>query len=190
MVAEPRGTPAPDVVVQLAGDYLWNPGTNGSVESDERAATALTRRLRQMSTRLDHGCWATTSGVETLQPGVHRVPLALPNDGLRPVTLHLLEDLTDSDDLVMIDGGWAIPEAGKALEDALEAIGRDLGDLTHILVTHIHRDHYTQAVESRRLLGLPRPPGYGRTPGPGAAPPAARRRTRRSARHVAQGGGR
>lgn len=107
-----------------------------------------------MSTRLDHGCWATTSGVETLQPGVHRVPLALPNDGLRPVNLHLLEDLTDSDDLVMIDGGWAIPEAGKALEDALEAIGRDLGDLTHILVTHIHRDHYTQAVALRREFGM------------------------------------
>jgi glyoxylase-like metal-dependent hydrolase (beta-lactamase superfamily II) len=47
----------------------------------------------------------------------------------------------------------AIPEARKALEDALAAIGRDLGDLTHILVTHIHRDHYTQAVELRRLLG-------------------------------------
>jgi protoporphyrinogen/coproporphyrinogen III oxidase len=47
-VAEPRGTLDPDVVVQLAGDYLWNPGTNSSVESGERAAAALTRRLRQI----------------------------------------------------------------------------------------------------------------------------------------------
>ncbi|MER5436261.1 MBL fold metallo-hydrolase [Streptomyces sp. NPDC002588] len=96
--------------------------------------------------------WAA-AGIETVQPGVHRVPLPLPNDGLRAVNVYLLEDRTDDGGIVMIDGGWAIPEARKALEEALAVIGRDLGDLSHILVTHIHRDHYTQAVELRRLLG-------------------------------------
>lgn len=96
--------------------------------------------------------WAA-AGIQTVQPGVHRVPLPLPNDGLRAVNVYLLEDLTGDGGLVMIDGGWAIPEARKALEEALAVIGRDLGDIGHILVTHIHRDHYTQAVELRRLLG-------------------------------------
>ncbi|GAA4330225.1 MBL fold metallo-hydrolase [Streptomyces venetus] len=117
-----------------------------------------------MTTRFDQGPWAA-AGVQTVQPGVHRVPLPLPNDGLHAVNVYLLEDLADDGGIVMIDGGWAIPEARKALEEALSAIDRDLGDLSHILVTHIHRDHYTQAVELRRLLGSRVYLGAGERPG-------------------------
>jgi glyoxylase-like metal-dependent hydrolase (beta-lactamase superfamily II) len=102
-----------------------------------------------MTTRFDRGQWAD-SGAQTVRPGVHRVPLPLPNDGLRAVNVYLLEE---GGRLVMIDGGWAIPESRKALENALAGLGHDLGEITDILVTHIHRDHYTQAVELRRLLG-------------------------------------
>ncbi|MFE4535390.1 MBL fold metallo-hydrolase [Streptomyces scopuliridis] len=117
-----------------------------------------------MTTRFDQGPWAA-AGVQTVRPGVHRVPLPLPNDGLHAVNVYLLEDLADDDGLVMIDGGWAIPEARKALEQALADIGRDLGDISHILVTHIHRDHYTNAVELRRLLGSRVYLGAGERPG-------------------------
>ncbi|MFH8572967.1 MBL fold metallo-hydrolase [Streptomyces sp. NPDC017993] len=117
-----------------------------------------------MTTRFDQGPWAA-AGVQTVEPGVHRVPLPLPNDGLHAVNVYLLEGLTDDGGIVMIDGGWAIPEARKALEEAMAAIGRDLGDLSHILVTHIHRDHYTQAVELRRLLGSRVYLGAGERPG-------------------------
>ncbi|WNZ06443.1 MBL fold metallo-hydrolase [Streptomyces sp. 11x1] len=117
-----------------------------------------------MTTRFDQGPWAA-AGVQTVQPGVHRVPLPLPNDGLHAVNVYLLEDLADDGGIVMIDGGWAIPEARKALEEALAAIDRDLGDISHILVTHIHRDHYTNAVELRRLLGSCVYLGAGERPG-------------------------
>ncbi|MFI5675582.1 MBL fold metallo-hydrolase [Streptomyces cellulosae] len=117
-----------------------------------------------MTTRFDQGPWAA-AGVQTVQPGVHRVPLPLPNDGLHAVNVYLLEDLADDGGLVMIDGGWAIPEARKTLEEALAAIDRDLGDISHILVTHIHRDHYTHAVELRRLLGSRVYLGAGERPG-------------------------
>jgi glyoxylase-like metal-dependent hydrolase (beta-lactamase superfamily II) len=102
-----------------------------------------------MTVPFDRGRWADAAA-ETVRPGVHRVPLPLPNDGLRAVNVYVLEA---ADGLVMIDGGWAIPEARKALETALAGLGRDLGEVRHILVTHIHRDHYTQAVELRRLVG-------------------------------------
>ncbi|MGY6026439.1 MBL fold metallo-hydrolase [Streptomyces spinosirectus] len=102
------------------------------------------------TTRLDRGRWAQ-SGPETVRPGVHRIPLPLPEDGLRAVNVYALEGLTEG--LVLIDGGWSIPESRKALEDALAELGHELGEISHILVTHIHRDHYTQAVELRRLLG-------------------------------------
>ncbi|WP_105969281.1 MBL fold metallo-hydrolase [Streptomyces geranii] len=100
--------------------------------------------------RFDRGRWAE-GGPETVLPGVHRIPLPLPDDGLRAVNVYALEGLTEG--LVLIDGGWSIPESRKALEDALSGLGHDLGEISHILVTHIHRDHYTQAVELRRLLG-------------------------------------
>ncbi|MFA3837756.1 MBL fold metallo-hydrolase [Streptomyces aureus] len=117
-----------------------------------------------MTARFDQGPWAA-AGVQTVQPGVHRVPLPLPNDGLHAVNVYLLENLAEDDGIVMIDGGWAIPEARKALEEAMAAIGRDVTDISHILVTHIHRDHYTNAVELRRLLGSRVYLGAGERPG-------------------------
>lgn len=117
-----------------------------------------------MTTRFDQGPWAEP-GVQTVRPGVHRVPLPLPGDGLRAVNVYLLEDPAGDGGIVMVDGGWAIPEARKALEQGMAAIGRDLGDIGHILVTHIHRDHYTHAVELRRLLGARVYLGMGERPG-------------------------
>ncbi|MEU6573433.1 MBL fold metallo-hydrolase [Streptomyces sp. NPDC046805] len=96
---------------------------------------------------------------------MHRVPLPLPNDGLHAVNVYLLENLAEDDGIVMIDGGWTVPEARKALEEAMAGLGRDLGDISHILVTHIHRDHYTNAVELRRLLGSQVYMGAGEQPG-------------------------
>ena len=61
--------------------------------------------------------------------------------------------LEDGDGLVLIDGGWALAEAQEALAAALATLGCELGDVRHFLVTHVHRDHYTQAVELRRIFG-------------------------------------
>jgi glyoxylase-like metal-dependent hydrolase (beta-lactamase superfamily II) len=93
--------------------------------------------------------WADP-GLFTVAPGVHRVPLPLPTDGLRAVNVYVLED---GDGLVLIDGGWALTESREALAAALATLGCGLGDVRHFLVTHVHRDHYTQAVELRRVFG-------------------------------------
>jgi len=99
--------------------------------------------------KADTGRW-TDPGLFTVAPGVHRVPLPLPMDGLRAVNVYVLEE---DDGLVLIDSGWALAESRQALEAALAALGAGLGDVRHFLVTHIHRDHYTQAVELRRIFG-------------------------------------
>ena len=39
---------------------------------------------------VDRGRWAT-GGPETVAPGVHRIPLPLPNDGLHAVNVYVLE---------------------------------------------------------------------------------------------------
>jgi glyoxylase-like metal-dependent hydrolase (beta-lactamase superfamily II) len=83
-------------------------------------------------------------------PGVHRIPLPLPNDGLRAVNVYAIDD---TDGLTLIDSGWALEAARQRLEAALAAIGHELGDVRRFLVTHVHRDHYTLAITVRRLFG-------------------------------------
>nr|WP_239521709.1 MBL fold metallo-hydrolase [Geodermatophilus sabuli] len=88
--------------------------------------------------------------VEEVSPGVHRVPLPLPMDGLHAVNVYVLED---RDGLLLVDGGWALEASRARLERALSALGADVGDVRRMLVTHAHRDHYTQAVALRRENG-------------------------------------
>lgn len=54
---------------------------------------------------------------------------------------------------MLVDAGWALDASRRQLERALGVIGRGLGDITRFLVTHVHRDHYTQAVAIRREFG-------------------------------------
>ena len=89
-------------------------------------------------------------GVFEVAPGVHRIPLPLPGDGLRAVNVYAI---ADGDRLVLIDGGLTLAQSQAQLEAALAGIGHDLRDISRFLVTHAHRDHYTQAVTIRRLLG-------------------------------------
>lgn len=89
-------------------------------------------------------------GPETVVPGVHRIPLPLPMDGLRAVNVYAVED---GDGLVLIDGGWALDVSREQLERSLAELGHALRDVRRVLVTHVHRDHYTQAVAIRRAVG-------------------------------------
>lgn len=92
----------------------------------------------------------TAPGVYRCAPGVHRIPLPLPNDGLRAVNVYAV---ADGDGWTLIDAGWAISEARERLAAALGALESGLGDVRRFLVTHIHRDHYAQAVALRREFG-------------------------------------
>ena len=89
-------------------------------------------------------------GAHAVGPGIYRVPLPLPNDGLRAVNVYVIED---GDGLVLIDGGWAMADATEILERGLGEIDRRLPDIREFLVTHLHRDHYTQAIAVRMITG-------------------------------------
>jgi glyoxylase-like metal-dependent hydrolase (beta-lactamase superfamily II) len=90
----------------------------------------------------------TEAGIFRVSPDVHRIPLPLPNDALRAVNVYVLED---EDGLVLIDGGWDLGDALDQLTTGLADIGFRVADVRKVLVTHAHRDHYTQAVVIRRL---------------------------------------
>ncbi len=89
-------------------------------------------------------------GCHPVADGVFRIPLELPQDGLRAVNVYVLE--TDSG-IALIDGGWHRPDTHAAMATALSSIGRRPEEITDVFVTHIHRDHYTFAVELRRRYG-------------------------------------
>jgi glyoxylase-like metal-dependent hydrolase (beta-lactamase superfamily II) len=92
----------------------------------------------------------TEPGAFEVSPGVHRIPLPLPNDGLRSVNVYAV---TTDDGLVCVDAGWAIEESRSRFAEALASIGAGLGDVRRFLVTHVHRDHYTQGPLLRREFG-------------------------------------
>ncbi|MFL6173855.1 MAG: MBL fold metallo-hydrolase [Marmoricola sp.] len=99
----------------------------------------------------DSGLNWTEPGAWQVAPGVRRVPLPLPMDGLRAVNVYVME--TD-DGLVLVDGGWAIPESREIFESSMREAGYALSDIRQFLVTHMHRDHYTQAYVLSRELGI------------------------------------
>ncbi len=96
----------------------------------------------------DRHAWAEP-GAFAVAEGVFRIPLPLPTDGLRAVNVYAL---AHDDGLALIDAGWALDVSQRVLVDSLATIGYELGDITRFLVTHAHRDHYTQAHAIRREL--------------------------------------
>jgi glyoxylase-like metal-dependent hydrolase (beta-lactamase superfamily II) len=87
---------------------------------------------------------------EPVAAGVYRIPLPLPSDGLRAVNVYVV---ADGAGLTLIDAGWAVAGSLERLEKGIGALDHDLGAIRRILVTHVHRDHYSQAVHLRRLFG-------------------------------------
>jgi len=104
--------------------------------------------------------WSVT-GPEQVADGIFRIPLPLPTDSLRAVNVYAL--ITD-DGVTMIDGGWALAEAEEALRASLGKLSLSLADIRRFLVTHCHRDHYTQAVALRRTFGADVAIGIGEEP--------------------------
>jgi glyoxylase-like metal-dependent hydrolase (beta-lactamase superfamily II) len=89
-------------------------------------------------------------GVYQVDRGVYRIPLPLPNDALRAVNAYAV---VDGDDVVLVDPGWALPESEQQLAAALAHLHLDLAAVGRFLVTHVHRDHYTQAIAIRKRFG-------------------------------------
>jgi glyoxylase-like metal-dependent hydrolase (beta-lactamase superfamily II) len=89
-------------------------------------------------------------GAHEEAPGIYRIPLPLPGDHLKAVNVYAI---ADGEQVVLVDGGWAMGDSQDLLGRALESIGYGLGAIREFLVTHVHRDHYTQAVAIRRTFG-------------------------------------
>jgi glyoxylase-like metal-dependent hydrolase (beta-lactamase superfamily II) len=109
---------------------------------------------------MDRHAWEQP-GAHEEAPGIYRIALPLPGDHLKAVNVYAV---ADGEQVVMIDGGWALANAEELLTESLAQIGYSLSDVREFLVTHVHRDHYTQAIVVRREFGARVGLGIGEKP--------------------------
>jgi glyoxylase-like metal-dependent hydrolase (beta-lactamase superfamily II) len=98
---------------------------------------------------VDRHAWEQP-GAHEEAPGVYRIPLPLPGDHLKAVNVYAV---VDGENLVLIDGGWSLTNSMELLTSSLASVGFELAAIREFLVTHMHRDHYTQAIAVRRAVG-------------------------------------
>jgi glyoxylase-like metal-dependent hydrolase (beta-lactamase superfamily II) len=86
--------------------------------------------------------------------GMHRVALPIGVNAVETVNMHVL---ADGDTVTLVDCGvWRpdLPDGGlAAVEEGLEAAGYALRDVSRIVVTHAHIDHYGLAGRLMEVTG-------------------------------------
>ncbi len=85
-------------------------------------------------------------------PGIHwlKLPITMAESTLTHVNAYLIQG--DSGYL-LVDTGWNTDETFDALQKQLAEIGADIKEISQILVTHVHPDHYGLAGRVRQLSG-------------------------------------
>ncbi|RLA52990.1 MAG: hypothetical protein DRR42_06110 [Gammaproteobacteria bacterium] len=84
---------------------------------------------------------------------VGRIPTPSGFPGLGDINSYLIFPEHDSDELILIDTGVRSDEAWLALCDGLKQLDCRVEDITKILLTHGHTDHYGQAYRIHELSG-------------------------------------
>ncbi|MEV6931625.1 MBL fold metallo-hydrolase [Dactylosporangium sp. NPDC051485] len=77
--------------------------------------------------------------VERVRPDVWSIPVPIPDSPLRYTLSYAFLDDTG---VVLVDPGWDTGDGRAALTAGLRTAGTDLGDVTGVVVTHVHPDHH------------------------------------------------
>jgi glyoxylase-like metal-dependent hydrolase (beta-lactamase superfamily II) len=83
-----------------------------------------------------------------LLPGIWRLPLPLHDSPLGHVNTYLVRA---DDGYLLVDCGWDTADTLHALEGHLRALEIRLPDVRHLVITHIHPDHYGLAGRLREI---------------------------------------
>ena len=82
-------------------------------------------------------------------PGIYQLRLPLPpGSSVKYVNDYLVQG---DNEYLLVDTGWNTEEAFEALKGQLAEIGVSFSDITQIVVTHIHPDHYGLAGRLKQL---------------------------------------
>lgn len=85
-----------------------------------------------------------------IMPRIYQCPIPIPNNPLENLLAYLMQTPKG---VWMIDAGWNTPEAIDAWESHLAALGLSFKDITRIIITHLHPDHYGLAGTIRERSG-------------------------------------
>jgi glyoxylase-like metal-dependent hydrolase (beta-lactamase superfamily II) len=86
-------------------------------------------------------------------PGIHWIKLPMldgDEGGLAFVNAYVIKG---TDGYLLVDSGWNIDGAFAALKNGMAEIGSDIKEISQILVTHVHPDHYGMAGRIKKLTG-------------------------------------
>src|SRR3954447_9131779 len=83
-----------------------------------------------------------------LLPGVWRLPLPLRDSPLGHVNTYLIRA---DDGYLLVDCGWDTADTLRTLEGHLRALDVRMRDVRHLVITHIHPDHYGLAGRLREI---------------------------------------
>ena len=100
-----------------------------------------------------HDAWRsrTLPPVERLREGLWSIPVPIPHNPLRYVSVHAFA--LDGGGLGLLDAGWGSEESWAALTDGLASLGGTVDDVRGVLVTHLHFDHLGLAGRVRESSG-------------------------------------
>ncbi len=84
--------------------------------------------------------------MEEVLPGIYQLPL--PHISQGHVNTYLIREGTE---YLLVDTGWNTDESFDLLKNQMAEIGIDFRDISQIVITHIHPDHYGLAGRLRQL---------------------------------------
>jgi glyoxylase-like metal-dependent hydrolase (beta-lactamase superfamily II) len=83
-------------------------------------------------------------------PGIYRMPLPLPVPDLSHINTYLVKG---DEGCLLVDTGWNTPESFDSLKEQLAELGIEGREISQIVVTHVHPDHYGLAGKIKSLFG-------------------------------------
>ena len=81
-------------------------------------------------------------------PGIYQIQVPIPDNPLGHLNAYLIEG---TEGWLMIDTGWFTPDAFGFLESGIKDLGLTLSDISSIVITHVHPDHYGLAGKIKQL---------------------------------------
>jgi glyoxylase-like metal-dependent hydrolase (beta-lactamase superfamily II) len=111
-----------------------------------------TRPAIDITSRAQEHAWQTRTlpPIERVRTGLWSLPIPIGRGPLRYTLVYALE-LTDG--VALVDAGWPDDMAWEALCTGLRTIGSDVTEVRHLLLTHLHPDHYGLAARVREVSG-------------------------------------
>ena len=82
--------------------------------------------------------------------GVHQLKIPAPGNTSWQTNAYLLEG---GNGHILVDSGWDSQESLWALQEGMKGANLRLRDVTKVVITHIHPDHYGLASKIKQVCG-------------------------------------